>query len=202
VEVTSYQLFAVASAVFAVLGGGYGAWRLRGVRRFSVRSVVISAAGPAISLVLYLVVTDLALTFTATVVVLSLGALVGLAAGASRPALGTRSGVVVARGGTWLPLPSVAAIAAVQLGAAFGSRTVFVIALAALELSVAFGIGAAAAVLARRLLTRPARAATVIAGSSRSAPVATTPMLYCPQCGTRSSPGWRYCAGCGSPLPT
>jgi hypothetical protein len=199
---TFYQLLALGSAAIAVLGGAWGAARLRGERRFSAVAVVLSAAGPMASLWLYLLLTRVELKLTATLALASLGALVGLAVGGRLLKLAARPGAVVVRGGAWLSLPSVLAIAGLQLCATFGSRSSFVLALAALELAVAFGVGAALALVARRLALRPVPLLAPPTEEVSRGPVAAATSTRCPRCGAPTHSEWRFCRTCWLRLTT
>lgn len=146
-----YQLIAVVSAALAVAAGAWDAYRLRRNHRYSAVGLAISAGGPIISLIVYLLVTNLALKQIVTVGLLVLGGAVGVYV-ASRATLSEvgESGQIRMTGVSWLPLPAALSVGAIQICSAIGSLAGMVIALAALEASVGFGVAAAVLIVYRR----------------------------------------------------
>jgi hypothetical protein len=149
-----YQLIAVVSAALAVAAGAWDAYRLRRNHQYSAVGLAISAGGPIISLIVYLLVTNLALKQIVTVGLLVLGGAVGVYV-ASRATLSEvgESGQIRMTGVSWLPLPAALSVGAIQICSAIGSLAGMVIALAALEASVGFGVAAAVLIVYRRSST-------------------------------------------------
>jgi len=146
-----YQAIALASAALAVLAGAWDAYRLRNEQRYSLPVMAIAAAGPVLSLWLYLLVTGLALRPLVSIALFVGGSAVGLYAGrlAKLSSVGS-SGQVRLVGASWLPLPAALCVAALQVSAAAGSLTAEVLSLAALEAAVVFGVASAVVISWRR----------------------------------------------------
>jgi hypothetical protein len=174
--VSLWQTIAIVSAALAVLAGAWDAWRLRRDQRYSTVVTVITAGGPVLSLVLYILVTNLALRPYVTAVLVVIGAAAGVYAGRlakiSTVGPGGQTRLV---GASWLPLPAALCVAALQVSGAANSLSGQVLSLAALEAAVSFGVASAAALTWRR-------AALVRAERSGPAPK--------PQAGPGSGPGW------------
>lgn len=154
-----YQAIALVSAGLAVLAGSWDAYRMRHDHRYSVRVMAITAGGPVLSLWLYLVVTNLSLKQAVSIGLLAAGAVAGIYF-ARRVALTEvgEKGQIRLTGASWLPLPAALAVAAIQVSGAVPSFTAQVLALAALEATVAFGVGSAATLWYRRAtFGRPAQ---------------------------------------------
>lgn len=149
---TIYQLIAVVSAGLAVAVGLWDAYRLRREQRYSFIVLVIVAGGPILSLWLYLMVTKLSLKPIASIGLLAAGAALGVYL-ARRPSTVIEvepDGQTRLRGTSWLALPAAFAVGGVQLAGAISSFAWIIIALAALEAAVAFGVAAAVTLMYRR----------------------------------------------------
>jgi hypothetical protein len=156
-NLTIYQWVALLSIGSAVGGAALTAFRFRGGQPFSVIGIAVQAAGPALSLWLYLQLAQIHPRPATSVVLLGIGALIGVLAAKRVDFVALPNGRQRLRA-WWLPMPSVAALAALQIAAAFGTYNWFVLAFAALEVAVAFGIGAAATLVVRRGATPVPRA--------------------------------------------
>jgi len=150
-----YQAIAVVSAALAVVAGAWDAYRLRRNHQYSGVGLAISAGGPIVSLAVYLLVTNLALKQLASVGLLGLGAAAGVLV-ARRATLSEvgESGQIRMTGVSWLPLPAALSVGAIQVFSATGTLAGMVLALAALEVSVGFGVAAAALIVYRRSAMR------------------------------------------------
>jgi hypothetical protein len=146
-----YQVIAIVSATLALGAGLWDARRLRTTQRYSGLALAISAGGPILSLGLYLLVTNLALKEVVSLVLVALGAALGFYA-ASRATLAhaNTAGEIRLVGASWLPIPAAASVAALQVYSAIGSLPGLIVALSALEISVAFGVAAALTLMYRR----------------------------------------------------
>jgi hypothetical protein len=142
--VNIYQAIALVSAGLAVLAGSWDAYRLRHEQRYSAPVMAITAGGPVLSLWLYLTVTNLSLKQMVSIGLLAAGAAVGVyfARRVSLTEVG-EGGQIRLVGASWLPLPAALSVAAIQISGAAGSFTAQVLSLAALEVTVGFGVGAA-----------------------------------------------------------
>jgi hypothetical protein len=180
-----YLLIAVGSAALAVAAGIWDGYRLRTNARYSPLVLGISAGGPVISLVLFLLVGGLSLKLPVTVGLLAVGAFVGILVAqraklsivapredksgedGSEPCAETADAAADATdgedeeaqprvpqvrlvGASWMPVPAALAVAALQVSSALGSVTWEILALAALEAAVAFGVASAAVLIRRR----------------------------------------------------
>jgi hypothetical protein len=149
-----YQVVAVSSACLAMLAGLWDAWRIRRRQRYSTIALLVSAAGPIVSLALYLLITNLSLKESVTAGLAGGGAVLGmLAAGRARLAR-VEGGAIRLSGAAWLPLPAALAVAAVQICAAAETLAGMIVAIAALEAAVGFGVGAALTLMLRRAVVR------------------------------------------------
>jgi hypothetical protein len=155
-----FQWVAVFSAMLALLAGLWDAWRIRRRQRYSTPALVVGAAGPVVSLVLYLALTDLRLKDSATVALAGGGAVVGMAAAAFARLSRVENGAIRLNGAAWLPLPAALAVAAVQFCAAAESLAGMILAIAALEAAAGFGVGAVLMLMLRRALVRGTSGAT------------------------------------------
>jgi hypothetical protein len=162
-----FQVIALVSAALAVLAALWDAFRRRRDDRYSSVVLLIAAFGPVLSLVVYLAVTGLALKQVVTIAMLAVGAILGVLV-ARRARLTRRAPAPIApappgapapvaprqevalAGVSWLPVPAALAVATVQLAVVADSFAAQVISLAALEAAVAFGVGAALTLIARR----------------------------------------------------
>jgi hypothetical protein len=146
-----YQAIAVVSAGLALLAGAWDAQRLRRTQQYSAVGLLIGAGGPIISLVLYLLVTNLALKQVVSVGLIAGGGALGLYA-ASRASLSHTdvAGEIRLVGASWLPVPAAVCVAALQICGAAGSLAGLIISLAALEAAVGFGVAAAVLLMYRR----------------------------------------------------
>lgn len=146
-----YQAIAVISAALAVVAGAWDAFRLRRNHRYSAVGLAIAAGGPIVSLIVYLLVTNLALKQIVTIGLLALGVVAGVFV-ARRAALSEvgESGQIRLTGVAWLPLPAALSVGAIQICSAIGSLAGMITALAALEVSVGFGVTAAVGVMLKR----------------------------------------------------
>jgi hypothetical protein len=178
-----YLLVAVGSAVLAVAAGIWDGYRLRTNARFSSLVIAITAGGPVVSLLLFLLVGGVSLKLPVTLGLLAVGASVGVLvaqraklsvvvpctdgageepvepcdettdaraeAGADK-AVGPRETQVRLVGASWMPLPAAFAVAALQVASALESVTGEILALAALEAAVAFGVVSAVVLVRRR----------------------------------------------------
>jgi hypothetical protein len=153
-----FQAIAITSAALAVLAGAWDAWRLRREQRYSNAVMAITAGGPVLSLLLYIVVTGLSLRPIVSLVLVAAGAAAGAYAGrlAKLSTVGA-GGQVRLVGASWLPLPAAVGVAALQVSAAAGSLTGEILSLAALEAAVAFGVAAAVVLAWRRSVVGRAR---------------------------------------------
>jgi len=146
-----YQAIALCSAALAVLAGAWDARRLRRQHLYSATVMLITAGGPVLSLWLYLLATNLALKPAVSVGLFALGAVAAIAVtsrvGLSEVGSGEQIRLV---GAAWLPLPAALSVAAVQVSSAITSLAFEVLALAALEATVAFGVASAVALIVRR----------------------------------------------------
>lgn len=147
-----YQAIAIVSAALAVLAGGWDAHRLRTTQRYSAVGLAISALGPILSLVLYLVVTQVALKLVVSLVLFALGGFVGVYVAQRRSSLmkTSEAGQIRVVGASWLPLPAALSVAGLQIAGSVNLLAAMVLCLAALEMAVAFGIGAAVTLMYRR----------------------------------------------------
>jgi hypothetical protein len=154
--VNVYQLIAVVSAALAVLAGAWDASRLRRNHQYSAAGLAISTGGPILSLIVYLLVTNLALKQIVSVGLLALGGAAGVYV-ARRATLSEtdETGRVRMTGASWLPLPAALSVGAIQICGAIDSLAGMILALAALEVSVAFGVAAATTLMYRRSATSP-----------------------------------------------
>jgi hypothetical protein len=149
--VSLFGAIAIVSAALAVLAGAWDAWRLRRDQRYSTIVMTITAGGPVLSLVLYILVTNLSLRPYVTAVLVVLGAAIGLYAGRrARLSIAGQGGNVRLAGASWLPLPAALCVAALQVAGAANSLTGEVLSLASLEAAVAFGVASAAVLAWRR----------------------------------------------------
>jgi len=148
-NLTIYQWVALLSIGSAFGGAGWAGYRVRHGQRFSVVGIVLQAAGPGLSLWLYMQLAQIHPRPATSVVLLGVGAVIGVLAANRLDIVALPNGRQWLRA-WWLPMPSVAALAALQIAAAFGTFSWFVLAFAALEVAVAFGIGAAAMLVVRR----------------------------------------------------
>jgi hypothetical protein len=146
-----YQAIAIVSAALALAAGGWDALRLRRTQRYSGLGLSIGAIGPILSLVLYLLVTNLALKQLVSIGLVAGGAAVGVWT-ARRAALSRTdvTGEIRLVGASWLPVPAAGCVAALQVCSAIDSFAGMIISLAALEASVGFGVAAAVTLLYRR----------------------------------------------------
>jgi hypothetical protein len=150
-----YQIIALGSAALAVVAAAWDTWRLRREQRFSLPVMVITAGGPILSLLLYLLITNLALKQFVTIGVVLIGLAIGVWAGRLGKLSEVRpSGQIRLLGASWLPLPAALAVGAIQVSVAVGSFAAQVISLAVLEGAVSFGV-ASAVTLALRRATMP-----------------------------------------------
>ena len=180
---TVFVVIAVAAAALAVAAGFWDGYRLRREARYSPLVLSISAAGPVVSLLLFLLVGGLTLRPEASVGLLFAGALTGAAialaarlyvveecagegdrdvsdlettvkadAGAdgSDPVETPKVPQIRLVGASWLPLPAAFAVAVLQVASAYDSTAWEVVALAALETAVAFGVVSAIVLIRRR----------------------------------------------------
>jgi hypothetical protein len=170
--VTFFQAIAIFSAALAVLAGAWDAWRLRRDQRYSGTVMAITAGGPVVSLLLYILVTNLSLRPYVTSALVVIGAAIGLYAGrrAGLSATGP-DGQIRLVGASWLPLPAALCVAALQVAGAANSLTGEILSIAALEAAVAFGVASAAVLWWRR---------TAFIRAQRRAPTA----------GPQAGPGW------------
>lgn len=146
-----YQLIAVVSAALAVLAGAWDAYRLRRMHQYNAVGLCISVGGPIVSLVAYLLVTNLALRQVVMLGLFAFGAAAGVyVARRATLAIADETGRVRMTGASWLPLPAALSVGAIQVCSAIGSLAGMVLGLAALEASVAFGVAAAATLIHRR----------------------------------------------------
>ena len=149
-----YQAVAVCSACLAVLAGLWDARRIRRRQRYSTVALAVGAAGPIVSLALYLVLTNLTLKEPVTAALAGGGAVLGmLAAGRARLAR-VEDGAIRLSGAAWLPLPAALAVAAVQVCSAAETLAGMILAIAALEAAAGFGVGAALTLMLRRIAVR------------------------------------------------
>lgn len=157
-----YQAIALVSAGLAVLAGSWDAYRLRHEQRYSALVMVITAGGPVLSLWLYLTVTNLSLKQPVSIGLLAAGAAAGVyfARRAALTETGENSQIRIV-GASWLPLPAALSVAAIQVSGAASSFTAQVLSLAALEVTVAFGVASAVTLLYRR---------STIGGTAQPAP--------------------------------
>ncbi len=159
-----YEIIAVASAALALGAGAWDALRLHRRQRYSVWGLLIGAAGPVLSLVLYLQVTEIALKQIAAVGLVvgggALGVYVARLAALSETDV---AGEVRLVGASWLPVPAACCVAALQFSAAGHSLAGIVISLAALEAAVGFGVAAAATIVYRRMTLGQTGASSVTA---------------------------------------
>jgi hypothetical protein len=146
-----YQAIAIVSAALALGAGGWDALRLRRTQRYSGLGLSVGAGGPILSLVLYLLVTNLALKQAVSIGLLASGAAAGFWI-ARRAALSHTdvTGEIRLVGASWLPVPAAASVAALQVCSAVDSLAGMIVSLAALEASVGFGVAAAVTLLYRR----------------------------------------------------
>ena len=149
-----YQAVAVCSAGLAVLAGLWDAARIRRRQRYSTLALAVGAAGPIVSLVLYLILTNLTLKESATAALVGGGAVLGMLAAARARLARVEDGAIRLSGAAWLPLPAALAVAAVQACSAAETLAGMIIAIAALEAAVGFGVGAALMLMLRRLVVR------------------------------------------------
>jgi hypothetical protein len=178
-----YVILAIGSAALAVAAGIWDGYRLRHEARYSPLVMGITAGGPVISLLLFLMVGGLELKLPITLGLLAVGAATGAwiarlsrlttvvpcedeepgdaaepclegdvagAEPADKPAAAPRLPQVRLVGASWLPLPAAFAVAALQVATAFESAAWEVLALAALEAAVAFGVASAVVLIRRR----------------------------------------------------
>ena len=146
-----YQLIAVVSAGLAVAAGAWDAHRLRRNHRYSAAGLAISAGGPALSLIIYLLVTNLALKQIVTIGLLAAGGAAGVfVAGRATLSEVGESGQIRMTCVSWLPLPAALCVGSIQICSAIDSLAGVVFALAALEVSVGFGVAAAVTIVHRR----------------------------------------------------
>jgi lysylphosphatidylglycerol synthetase-like protein (DUF2156 family) len=175
-----YLLVAIAAAALAVAAGIWDGYRLRRKARYSPLVLAISAGGPVISLLLFLLVGGLELKLSMTFGLLATGAALGaLVAGLARISVvvpcededldkalepcsedaETEDGQADGQpkvpqlrlvGASWMPVPAALAVAALQVASALEALTWEVLALAALEAAAAFGVASAAVLVRRR----------------------------------------------------
>jgi hypothetical protein len=167
-----YQAIALGSAALAVLAGAWNARRLRLHHLYSATVMLITAGGPALSLWLYLLATNLALKPAVSVGLFALGAVAGIAVsgrvGLSEVGTGEQIRVV---GAAWLPLPAAVSVAALQVSGAAASLAFEVLALAALQATVAFGVASAVVLIVRRSnLAAASRPAAGLPGQAPPSP--------------------------------
>jgi hypothetical protein len=146
-----YGAIAVVSAALALGAGLWDAQRLRRTQRYSALGLSIGAGGPILSLVLYLLVTNLALKQLVSIGLIAAGAVVGV--WAARRAAISRTGVageIRLVGASWLPVPAAGCVAALQICGAARSLAGLIVSLAALEMTAGFGVAAAVTLLYRR----------------------------------------------------
>jgi hypothetical protein len=166
-----YQAIALVSAALALAAGLWDAYRLRRGMRYSAAMVAIIAAGPVVSLWLYLVVTGLSLKPVASVSMLVVGAATGTLLARRASVTETASdGSVRMRAVAWLALPAAFSTAAVQVASAIESFSWMIIALAAFEASVGFVAAAAITLIYRRSRLGRAGAAGASAPTAPAAP--------------------------------
>jgi hypothetical protein len=150
-----YQIIALGSAALAVVAAAWDAWRMRREQRFSLPVMVITAGGPVLSLLLYLLITNLALKQFVTLGAVLLGLAIGVWAGRlAKLSTVTPSGQVRLVGASWQPLPAALAVGAIQVAVAVGSFAAQVISLAVLEGAVSFGVASAVVLTLRRATMR------------------------------------------------
>jgi len=154
-----YQAVAVLSACLALLAGLWDALRIRRRQRYSTIALLVGAAGPIVSLVLYLVATNLMLKGSVTAALVGGGAVLGVAAASWSRLTRAEGGAIRLNGAAWLPLPAALAVAAVQFCAAAETLAGMIVAIAALEAAAGFGAGAALTLLLRRAFVRGPQAA-------------------------------------------
>jgi len=159
-----YQAVAVFSALLALLAGLWDAWRIRRRQRYSTLALVVGAAGPIVSLALYLLMTNLVLKESVTAGLAGGGAVLGFLAAWRARLSRVEGGAVRLSGAAWLPLPGALAVAAVQACAAAESLAGMIIAIAALEAAAGFGVGAALTLMLRRAMVRGAGTSVTGAG--------------------------------------
>jgi hypothetical protein len=149
--VSLLQAIAIVSAALAVLAGAWDAWRLRRDQRYSTVVMAISAGGPVLSLVLYVLVTNLSLRPYVTAALVVVGVAAGVWAGrrAKLSVVGP-GGQVRLAGASWLPLPAALCVAALQVAGAANSLAGEILSLAALEAAVSFGVASAVVLAWRR----------------------------------------------------
>jgi hypothetical protein len=165
-----YQMVALGSAALAVAAAAWDAWRLRREQRFSLPVMVITAGGPVLSLLLYLLITNLALKQFVTIGAVLLGLAIGVWAGRlAKLSTVAPGGQVRLVGASWQPLPAALAVGAIQIAFAIESFAAQVISLAVLEAAVSFGVSSAVALAVRR---------------------ATMPRSPGPATGIPGGPGW------------
>lgn len=162
-----YQTIALVSACLALVAGAWDANRIRRRQRYSTLALAVGAVGPIVSLVLYVMATNVTLKPEATAGLMGGGGLMGILAATSaavtRP---ERQRAIRLSGAAWLPLPAALSVAAIQACAAVQSLAGLILSLAALEAAVGFGVGAAFTLIVRRMTIGRRRASGATAGGS------------------------------------
>jgi hypothetical protein len=156
-----YQAVAVCGACLALLAGLWDAWRIRRRQRYSTIALFVGAAGPIVSLVLFLVTTNLVLKESVTAALVGGGAVLGATVASWSRLTPADGGAIRLSGAAWLPLPAALAVAAVQICAAAETLAGMIVAIAALEAAAGFGAGAALTLMLRRMFVRGASTAEV-----------------------------------------
>jgi hypothetical protein len=186
---------AIAGAIVVVASVLLTIVRLQGERPFSSLSALLTGAGAAGSLAVYILMLDIALKDAAVVGLLIGGGVLGALVGLKIP-LHSRDGIVFSKAAGWHLAPPGLAVAAFQVMGVRESVDGIILSFAALHAATGFSVAACALLLARRLAVRTAALTT--GGFAGSVPVAREGQ--CPRCASPVSPDWRYCMRCGAPL--
>jgi hypothetical protein len=189
-----YRVVAILGAVIILVSALWTVVRLHREHPLSPVSILIAAAGTAISLVIYILIVDIELKQWAVWGLLGGGALVGVFFGMTIPVY-RRGNTVLSRAAGWhLALPPMA-IAAFQVMGVRQSVDGIILSYAALYAATAMAVAACAVLLIRRLAARPAAAPA----SVQQVPQSAAPQGQCPHCGSPVGPNSRFCTHCGAP---
>jgi hypothetical protein len=192
-----YHVIAVAGAVAVTGGALLTIIRLQAERPFSSLRALLTGAGTAGSLAVYVLVLDITLKQAAVGGLVAGGAVLGALAGTKVP-LYRRDGAVFSRAAGWHLAPPGLAIAAFQVEGLRGSPDGVILSMAAVYAATAFAVAASVLLLIRRV-AQIAPAAVVERNASVAAPSSTT--AGCPSCGVPLRAGARFCVACGVALP-
>ena len=204
-----YHGIAIAGAVIVIVSVLLAIVRLQRERPFSSLSALLAGVGAGGSLAVYMLVLDMALKDGWVIGLLAGGSVLGALAGTKVP-LYKRGGIVFSKAAGWHLAPPGLAVAAFQISGVRESPDGVIISLGAVYAASAFAIAASVLLLLRRIARgsgarvaeQPSGAESVAPAEQPATSFAGSGETICPNCGTVSAAGRKFCRVCGERLST